>query len=200
MPSAADDIVALYRRHARAWSQARGNRLMERAWLDRFCALLPAQSSILDLGCGSGEPMARYLTERGFDVTGVDSSPEMIAMFVDHFPQQEAVVADMRDLSLGKVFHGLIAWDSFFHLSAADQRTMFPVFRQHASVGAVLMFTSGPSAGEAIGELEGEPLYHASLDADEYRCLLEAQGFEIVAHAVEDPACGGHTIWLAQLR
>ncbi|MBN9084522.1 MAG: methyltransferase [Rhizobiales bacterium 62-17] len=200
MPSAADDIVALYRRHARAWSQARGSRLMERAWLDRFCALLPAQASVLDIGCGPGEPMARYLIERGFDVMGVDSSPEMIAMFADHFPQQEAMVTDMRSLSLGRVFNGIIAWDSFFHLSAADQRMMFPVFRQHAATGAVLMFTSGPSEGEAIGALEGEPLYHASLDADEYRRLLEVQGFETVAHVVEDPTCGGHTVWLAQLR
>ena len=62
------------------------------------------------------------------------------------------------------------------------------------------MFTSGPSEGEAIGALEGEPLYHASLDADEYRRLLEVQGFETVAHVVEDPTCGGHTVWLAQLR
>lgn len=37
---------------------------------------------------------------------------------------------------------------------------MFPVFAAHAAPGAVLMFTSGPTAGEAIGEWEGEPLYH----------------------------------------
>ena len=60
------------------------------------------------------------------------------------------------------------------------------------------MFTSGPAHGEAIGSYKGEPLYHASLDAAEYRALLNANGFEVVAHVVEDPDCGGHTVWLAQ--
>ena len=41
---------------------------------------------------------------------------------------------------------------------------MFPIFRDHAAAGCALMFTSGPSAGEAIGSYQGEPLYHASLD------------------------------------
>ena len=77
-------------------------------------------------------------------------------MFAHHFPLQGAEVADMRDLSLGKVFNGLIAWDSFFHLAPDDQRKMFPIFRRHASAGAALMFTSGPSEGEAMGELESE--------------------------------------------
>jgi hypothetical protein len=62
------------------------------------------------------------------------------------------------------------------------------------------MFTSGPSDGEAMGMYQGEPLYHASLDPDEYRALLAAYGFEVVAHLPEDAACGGHTIWLARLR
>ena len=66
--------------------------------------------------------------------------------------------------------------------------------------GGALMFTSGPAFGEAIGELEGEPLYHASLEIDEYRALLAQNGFEVVCHTIEDPDCGGHSVWLAQRR
>ena len=60
------------------------------------------------------------------------------------------------------------------------------------------MFTSGTSHGEAIGSYRGDPLYHASLAPQEYRTLLEAADFRILAHVVEDPNCGAHTIWLAQ--
>ena len=104
----------------------------------------------------------------------------------------------MRGLSLERRFDGLIAWDSFFHLCPDDQRGMFAVFAAHAAPGAALMFTSGPADGIAIGTFEGEPLYHASLDAGEYRALLGENGFDVVAHAVEDPSCGGHTVWLAR--
>jgi hypothetical protein len=62
------------------------------------------------------------------------------------------------------------------------------------------MFTSGPSHGEAIGTYKGEPLYHGSLDGAEYRSLLHENGFEVVAHVGEDPACGHHTVWFARLR
>jgi SAM-dependent methyltransferase len=200
MTDDADRIIELYRRHAEAWAQDRGNRLFEGAWLDRFRSLMPERPSVLDIGCGSGEPLARYLIEQGCELTGIDSSPEMIAMCQGHFPQREWRVADMRSLRLGSTFDGILAWDSFFHLTHDDQRRMFPVFREHAAPRAALMFTSGPSHGEAIGSYRGEALYHASLDDAEYRALLDAHGFEVVAHMAEDPACGRHTIWLAQLR
>ena len=29
---------------------------------------------------------------------------------------------------------------------------------------------------------------------------LDQAGFDVVDHVVEDPACGGHTVWLAQHR
>jgi trans-aconitate methyltransferase len=154
---------------------------------------------VLDIGCGTGVPIARYLIEQGCQVHGVDSSGAMIAMCVDRFPQQQWHIADMRTLTLDRTFGGILAWDSFFHLPAADQRLMFPIFRRHAAPGAVLMFTSGPSAGEQIGSYQGEPLYHASLDSAEYRALLGANGFDVVAHVGEDHDCGLHTIWLARL-
>lgn len=198
MTDAADQIMGLYRRHALAWTTARGAHLMESAWLDRFLAVAGASGAVLDLGCGSGLPIARELVRRGLAVVGVDSAPEMIALFQANLPDQHAHVGDMRALDLGRRFEGVIAWDSFFHLRHDDQRAMFPIFAQHTAPGAALMFTSGPSFGEAIGVLEGEPLYHASLSGEEYRRLLADAGFEVVDQVNEDATCGGRTVWLAR--
>jgi len=200
MSSEAERIVGLYQRHARAWAETRGVDANEAPWLDRFLALLPEPASILDIGCGGAEPIARHFLLRGHNVTGVDSSPPLIDIARQRYPASRWVVSDMRTLALGETFDGLIAWDSFFHLTPDDQRAMFPLFRAHAAAKAALMFTSGPACGEAIGTFEGEPLYHASLDPAEYRARLDANGFDVVAHVMEDASCGGHTIWLAQAR
>ena len=106
----------------------------------------------------------------------------------------------MRRLSLAQSFQGILAWDSFFHLNHDDQRNMFKVFAAHAAPSAFLMFNTGTEHGEAIGEYRGEPLYHASLASAEYQVLLDQFGFDVVAHAVEDPTAGGRTVWLAQSR
>lgn len=198
MPDDADRIVGLYERHAESFDKERGKTLFEKSWLDRFLALLPSGGTILDLGCGPGEPIARYFIEKGFKLTGADSSESMIALCQQRFPDERWIVADMRSLSLGEKFNGVLAWDSFFHLRAEDQRKMFPIFSRHAAPGAALMFTSGPRAGVAMGEYHGEPLYHASLDPAEYRALLAGNGFEEIAQVSEDPACFGRTVWLAR--
>ena len=194
----ADRIIGLYERHAHAFDAGRGQSLIERLWLDRFLALVPRGGSVLDLGCGAGEPIARHLIAAGREVTGVDASPTMIALCQSRFPDERWIVADMRGLSLRRRFDGILAWDSFFHLRADDQREMFAVFRGRAAPGAALLFTSGPRAGVALGTFQGEPLHHASLDPDEYRALLAAHGLTVVAHVAEDPACGAHTVWLAR--
>lgn len=195
----AAEIIDLYQRKAQDWIESRASSsLFERPWLDRFRALLPRAAPILDIGCGSAEPMAAYLIAAGHPVVGVDSSPAMIDACRQKFPEQEWTVADMRALALQRKFAGMLAWDSFFHLCPDDQRAMFAVFAAHAAPQSALMFTSGPAHGEAIGSLAGEPLYHASLDAAEYRSLLDRNGFRVASHVVEDPDCGGHTVWLAQ--
>ena len=104
----------------------------------------------------------------------------------------------MRSLKLGRRFDAIVAWDSFFHLAQDEQRAMFPIFQRHIAQNGLLLFTSGPRAGEAIGDLYGEKLFHASLDPDEYRTLLASSGFRVLRFAPEDPKCSGHTVWLAQ--
>ena len=198
MSDDADRIIGLYDRHASAWDRDRSRSLVERGWLDRFRALLPVRGSVLDVGCGMGEPIARYMGEAAHTVTGVDSAPAMLALARARFPGLDWILADMRALELGREFDGVLAWDSFFHLRAGDQRHMFPIFRAHAARGAALMFTSGPKHGESLGMYEGEVLYHASLAPEEYRVLLAENGFAIVRTIAEDPDCGGRTVWLAR--
>ena len=155
---------------------------------------------VLDLGCGAGQPVARWLVERGFRVTGIRPSPSLITICRERFPEAAWQVADMRQMALGERFDGLIAWHSLFHLTPDDQRPLFPRLAAHAGPGAILMFTSGWGEGVRIGEWQGEPLYHASLDPDEYRRLLADNGFELLEHQLRDPDCGESTIWIARFR
>jgi SAM-dependent methyltransferase len=192
-------VIELYERHASEWEADRCHGVFaERAWLDRWLDLIPAGRRVLDIGCGFGWPVADYLVSRGLLVTGIDSSLAVIERCRESFPDQQWHIADMRTLDLQGTFDGILAWDSFFHLAGTDQQSIFPNFRKHAAPGCALFFTSVPKEGEAIGQLHGETLYHASLAPDPYRGLLNAIGFVVRAGRVEDPACGRHTVWLAQ--
>ncbi|OTG76062.1 SAM-dependent methyltransferase [Acinetobacter sp. ANC 4169] len=194
----AKNIIKIYKKHARAWTELRGQFLYEKAWLNHFLSLIPEHAQILDLGCGSGKPVAAYLIEQGHTVVGVDSSDVMIEMAKHNFPEQHWIQADMRQIEVEQKFQGILAWDSFFHLTPDDQRKMLAQFSKLAETGTALMFTSGPSHGEVIGDMFGDALYHASLSPDEYQQLLKNHGFKVVKMIAEDPDCAGHTVWLAQ--
>lgn len=196
----AGGVIRHYQKHACDWDADRRAAVWnDRPWHDRFIAALPSNATVLDLGCGAGSPVALHMVERGLRVTCVDASTTLIALCRDRMPNQSWVVGDMRSVSLGQKFDGVLAWDSFFHLKPDDQRCMFDVFAAHTAPAGVLMFNTGPAHGEGIGRYRGDPLYHASLDAAEYRTLLAKSGCRVVAHAVADwQAGGGRTVWLAR--
>ena len=76
---------------------------------------------------------------------------------------------------------------------------MFTVFQRHLRIGGALVFTSGVFESEEVGgDLFEDLLYHASLDSSEYAELLDRHGCEVIVHNVEDPECGGHTVWIAR--
>ncbi len=191
------NILETYDAVGPAWADGRTRLLFERPALARMRAAMPGPR-VLDLGCGAGDPLALWFARNGCRVTGVDGAASMVALFRHTLPRHEGILADMRGLALGRRFDGILAWDSFFHLSPDDQRGMFATFAAHAAQGAALMFTSGPEAGERIGAVEGRPVYHASLAPEEYRRLLDKAGFEVLDYRAEDPELHGHTVWLAK--
>lgn len=194
----AEQILDIYHHSADYFASARGAQLREIPYMEQILTEIQDPRHVLDLGCGTGNPIAKYFQDSGCHVTGVDGASAMIGLFRQTLPGARAIVADMRNLALPQKFNAILAWNSFFHLTRDDQRAMFPVFARHARPGAFLTFTSGPADGIAMGEMQGRPLFHASLAPEEYRRLLAENGFETLSFTPEDPDCYGLSVWMAQ--
>ena len=166
--------------------------------LRRLAGELPPGGRVLDVGCGTGRPISEWLIGEGFRVTGADFAEPMVEIARAKWPEGDWRIVDMRELDLGERFHGIIGWDSYFHLTPDEQRDCLHRLAEHLEPGGALMLTVGHIEGEVVGQVEGEPVYHASLSAKGYAEALEAAGLRMTAYMAEDPDCGGHTILMAR--
>ncbi|MEM1049749.1 MAG: class I SAM-dependent methyltransferase [Pseudomonadota bacterium] len=194
----ASQTLDIYERNAARFDRERPKHLHERGWLDRFCALLPERARILDLGCGAGDPFYPYLAGRGYSVTGIDQAEAMLAIARAHFPDGDWRHADMRVLDLSERFDGIFGWNSFFHLTPAEQRTTLDRLGAHLTDGGALMLTVGPRAGDVVGWVGDDQVYRSSLSPAEYQDRLSGLGLRIVDFVAEDPDCDFHTVLLAK--
>lgn len=78
-------------------------------------ALLPSGVGlrILDFGCGSGT-LTKKIADQGADVLGVDTSPEMIALARQKYPELQFQVADVLRLAPSPTFDVIFS-NAVFH-------------------------------------------------------------------------------------
>ena len=122
----------------------------------------------------------------------------MLEIARSRFPELTFHSGDMASMDIGKQFDGIIAWNSFFHLTQDAQREALKRFGDHLAPGGVLMLTVGGEAGELIGHVNGAEVYHSSLSPEEYRERLRRLDIEVVEFVVDDEECGQQTVLLAQ--
>ncbi len=192
-----DATHAVYDDYANEWDQNRRRHFLEKNWIDRFLSGLQQRPEILDIGCGAGFPIADYLIQKQCRVTGVDLADGMLDLCRYRFPVANFYKQDMRALTLDNAFDGIIAWDSFFHLRQTEQRQVLTRFAAHLKPGGSLLVTVGHEAGEVLGTVAGQQVYHSSLAPEAYRTILAQLGFKAIDMVLQDPHCSEHSIILA---
>lgn len=88
---------------------------------------LPAKARILDLCCGTGQ-LAQALIARGYQVTGLDRSREMLRFARENAPAGEFIVDDARSFKLSDSHNAVVStFDSLNHIMTLKELTS--VFR-----------------------------------------------------------------------
>jgi len=140
------------------------------------CRLSP-HARVLDLGCGDGVPISRFLIREGFDVVAVDSALEMIARYQANFPgiPTRCERAEQAEFALDS-FDAVVAWGMFFHLTEAEQRDVLCRIGRWLRPGGLCLFTSGDVNAVSEGEMNGVAFRYVSLDVNGYRDAIEGAG------------------------
>ena len=77
-------------------------------------------ATVLDVGCGTGVPTTRRLTDAGLSVTGVDISPVMLDIARRNVPEAEFVHRDIVDLDPAEgTYDAVVAYFALLHLPRA---------------------------------------------------------------------------------
>lgn len=181
---AAHHVADAYDRIAPAWRAERRGRtaagVCGAGRLARWLDALPAKARVLDVGCGCGEPVAAELTARGFRVTGLDASAQMLELARRAVPAATFVLGDMRAADPGGPFDAVVAWDSVFHLPRADHAAVFARFREWLVPGGRLLLSLGGSADEGFtSQMHGETFFYSGHDPSIALDLLEQSGLRV---------------------
>jgi cyclopropane fatty-acyl-phospholipid synthase-like methyltransferase len=168
-------------------------------YVDAILARLAPGARVLDLGCGTGIPITRYIAERGFRVTGIDASGRMLAIARQAVPGAQFLHADMLEVTLEQPVSAVIAWDSVFHIDRREHAAAFAVMRSQLEEGGWLLMSAGGSSEAGFeSEMFGHRFYYSGYEPAQTVRLLTGAGFEVELCEVDDPSSRGHVAIIAR--
>ena len=181
---------------ASRFAKMRDSFYRERKYLDLLIGYLKPGSSVLDLGCGSGFPIATYLIDHGFKLTGVDASAELLKIAKINCPTMECIYSDMRDVELDEQYDAIVEWWALFHVPKEDHAQMIARFASWLKPGGILEFTTGDHEyATSSSDMLNQTLDFYSHAPKFYERQLKENGFEILLNESDQET---HLVWIAK--
>jgi len=155
--------------------------------LEMLAQLLPAKASILDAGCGTGNPVLKFFSELGHDVVGSDVTPGQLEFVKIHAPNAKTLCCDTAELNLpDETFDLVTSFYSMMHMNVERQTKSFEIFHKILKKGGYLFITLMSEAHTGSPEFSGLknyegygfPIFHTT--PDNYKNILETIGFTTI--------------------
>lgn len=167
-------------------------------WLEELLGRLSNPSRVLDLGCGSGVPVALTLAEAGHQVVGVDLSEVQVRRASERIPAATFIQADATKLDLpAGGFDAVVSFFALIHIPLDEQQELLRRIADWLRPGGLFVVTIGTTAwtGSEENWLDGEvPMWWSHADAATTQTWLEEAGFAVDRQEFVPEGTTGHTL------
>ncbi len=195
-------LADIYDEFAKTYEQNRSQFDMSSILDNFYTGMENKTGKMLDLGCGAGEPFARYFVDRGWDVIGVDFSQRMLDLASKYVPEMQAVYSDINGVDFkSQQFDVVTAIYSLFHVPSKHHGEMFRKFGRWLKADGRAMFTyatvayTGCEEYDGYKEFLGKDLYYSHLTTDDLYAALDNSG--LVVESAQHREIGGETfLWV----
>ena len=146
-------------------------------YLEQLSQNLAANSLILDLGCGAGLPVDRWLVDRGHRVIGLDVSGSMLDLARSNVPDATYQLGDIGELKAEQFsVDAVVSFFALIHVDRIHHRRVIETIRTYLGLSGLLLMTTGRSAWEGKEDFLGAEMTWSHFDRATYRQLIEESG------------------------
>lgn len=182
-----------YNAVAEVWDRARHTFYgPEQTYLDTFLCGLAVPSPILDLGCGTGRPMAEYFLNQGHALTGIDQAVRLLERAKKRLPWGTWIESTIEAFETEDRFAGVVCWDALFHIPRTHHPSILARIARMLIPGGRLMLTVGGFGHPAFTDtMFGETFFYDSFPPDKVLSMLAELGFKpLIAEFMNEPTSG----------
>lgn len=187
-----------YNKIAQKYSSNR-DQFKNNKYLDKLVNLLKPGAKILDIGCGSGIPIDKYLYDQGFKVKGIDLSKEQIKLAKKNLPNCDFEIKDMSKLKKDEYnVDAVVSFYTIFHIPREKHLNLLRKINTFLNKDGLLLITMGASEWEGKDNFHGTQMWWSHYGANKNKEIINKAGFEIIFDEIDKSGGEKHLIILAQ--
>jgi len=169
-------------------------------WLRKLLNGLEPGSSVLDLGCGSGDPADPKISEE-HQVTGVDISEAQINLARQNLPAGHFLHGDISTVGFPPAsFDAVISFYTLEHIPRKEHSTILKcIYKWLRAGGFLLISLEAGDYNDVMGQWLGVPMFFSCYDPETMKQMVKKAGFELLETAIETQVERGNQVpylWL----
>lgn len=170
---------------------------VQKEFLSKLIEVLPENSKVLDLGCGTGIPFDDYLVKHKHLITGIDICEKHIKKAKINVPTAQYILGDFSKYNFNTKFDAVISFYALFHIPKEEHEIILNKIFNLLNDNGKLLITLGTEEGVSENEFCDSKMMWSCLNHEEYKKIIEKIGFKIILEKFEgNPGDPEYHYWI----